>query len=64
MIQQNMQSDPFFTNDLAGLIKVVVTVVVPTTAAVVASMWRFMRGDLQMADARLQEAVQDRKSVV
>jgi hypothetical protein len=58
VIQQSIQSEPFFTNDLAGLIKVLITVVVPTTAAIVASMWRFMRGDLQMADDRLHEAVQ------
>lgn len=58
MIQQIIQSEPFFTNDFAGLIKVLVTVVLPTAGAIVASMWKFMRGDLQTADARLQEAVQ------
>ena len=58
MIQQTAASSPFFTNDVAGLIKVLVTVVVPTTAAIVASVWKFMRGDLQAADARLHEAVQ------
>lgn len=58
MIQQNAQGGPFFTDDLAGLIKVLVTIVIPTAGAIVASMWRFMRGDLQTADAQLQEAVQ------
>jgi chromosome segregation ATPase len=58
MIQQNIASNPFFTNDVAGLIKILVTVVVPTSAAIVASVWKFMRGDLQAADARLHEAVQ------
>ena len=52
MIQQSISSNPFFTNDLPGLIKVLVTVVVPTTAAIVTSVWKFMRGDLQAADAR------------
>jgi hypothetical protein len=58
MIQQTVQSDPFFTNDVVGLIKVLVTVVIPTTTAIVASVWKFMRGDLQAADARLQETAQ------
>ena len=58
MIQQTAANSPFFTNDVAGLIKVLVTVVVPTTAAIVASVWKFMRGDLQAADARLHEAVE------
>jgi hypothetical protein len=58
VIQQSVSNTPFFTNDVAGLIKVLVTVVVPTTAAIVASVWKFMRGDLQAADARLHEAVQ------
>ncbi len=58
MIQQSIPVNPFFTNDVAGLIKVLVTVVIPTSAAIVASVWRFMRGDLQAADARLHDAVQ------
>jgi hypothetical protein len=58
VFQQSVSNNPFFTNDVAGLIKVLVTVVVPTTAAIVASVWRFMRGDLQAADARLHEAVE------
>jgi chromosome segregation ATPase len=58
VIQRSVSNTPFFTNDVAGLIKVLVTVVVPTTAAIVASVWKFMRGDLQAADARLHEAVQ------
>jgi hypothetical protein len=58
VIQQNALNGPFFTNDVAGLIKVLVTVVIPTSAAIVASVWRFMRGDLQAADARLHDAVQ------
>jgi hypothetical protein len=58
MIQQSIPNNPFFTNDVAGLIKVLVTIVVPTTSAIVASVWKFMRGDLQAADARLHEAVE------
>ena len=57
MIQTGTHT-PFFTNDVAGLIKILVTVVVPTTAAIVGSVWKFMRGDLQAADARLHEVVQ------
>ena len=53
-----IQSQPFFTNDVVGLIKVVLTIVVPTAGAIIASVWKFMRGDLQSADSRLQEAVQ------
>ncbi len=56
-MQQSVPNSPFFTNDVPGLIKVLLTVVVPTTAAIVASMWKFMRGDLQAADARLHDAV-------
>src|SRR5688500_20385820 len=56
-MQQSVPNSPFFTNDVPGLIKVLLTVVVPTTAAIVASVWKFMRGDLQAADARLHEAV-------
>jgi hypothetical protein len=58
VIQETIHSAPFFTNDGAGLIKVLLTIVLPTTAAIIASVWRFMRGDLQTADARLQETVQ------
>jgi chromosome segregation ATPase len=58
VMQQTIQSQPFFTNDLVGLIKVLATIVIPTAGAILASVWKFMRGDLQMADARLQEAVQ------
>ena len=58
MIQQTIQTQPFFTNDVAGLIKVFVTIVLPTAAVIVGSVWKFMRGDLQAADDRLQEAVQ------
>jgi chromosome segregation ATPase len=58
VIQQSIPSTSFFTNDVAGLIKVLVTIVVPTTAAIIASVWKFMRGDLQAADARLHESVE------
>lgn len=58
MIQGSLQSEPFFTDDPAGLIKVLLTIVLPTASTIIASVWRFMRGDLQSADARLQETVQ------
>jgi chromosome segregation ATPase len=58
VIQQAVQSQPFFTNDVVGLIKILLTIVIPTAAAIVGSVWKFMRGDLHTADARLQEAVQ------
>jgi peptidoglycan hydrolase CwlO-like protein len=58
VIQASFGSGPFFTDDPAGLIKVLLTIVLPTASAIIASVWKFMRGDLQSADARLQESLQ------
>lgn len=47
MLLQPTSSSPFFSNDIAGVIKVLVTIVAPTVLAIIAAVWKFMRGDLK-----------------
>ena len=48
---------PFFTNDMWGLLKTLLVVVGPVVAGVLAGIWKMMRGPLQEADRQLREEV-------
>jgi chromosome segregation ATPase len=49
-------SSPFFTNDWAGLLKIVSMLAV-AVASVIGAIWKMMRGPLQDADKELQRQI-------
>lgn len=56
LIQAVNSAQPFFSNDLAGLIKVVI-LFGGVAASIIAAVWQFMKGKLTTADADLQEQI-------
>ena len=50
-------AQPFFANDMWGLLKVLLVVVAPVVAGVLAGIWKILRGPLQEADRQLTEEI-------
>jgi endonuclease/exonuclease/phosphatase (EEP) superfamily protein YafD len=48
---------PFFTDDAAGVIKILITLVAPIVLTVLGGVWKIVHGPLQAEDARLRAHV-------
>ena len=57
MARTVITAQPFFANDMWGLLKVLLVVVAPVVAGVLAGIWKILRGPLQEADRQLLEEI-------